>query len=199
MGWYAVLFLAIVLAAPLILVMQNGQYHRSQRLQAEEQGWRYEPVGLLAGLRQTFTMHGVTDEGLAWQLTHDNSRQFLIWQSSGVKLPYGKVMIMPRYSQETDLLLKENQLRPIPFGGAAWRHRYTLLNTHDHLSEKYITRELELALLNWPEREMPGGFLILVWDKERLEIRSRFHRDWNSFDRIITLGSALLRAASAAN
>ena len=199
MGWYAVLFIVIVLAAPLILVVQNGQYHRWQRVQAEAQGWRYEPAGLLAGLRQTFTLYGETDEGLAWQLTHDSSRQFLIWQSAEVSLPYGKVMIMPRYSQETDLLLKENQLRPIPFGSAAWQDRYTLLNTHDHLSQKYITRELELALLTWPERELPGGFMILVWDTERLEIRSRFHRDWTSFDRLITLGSALLRAATAAN
>ena len=124
MGWYAVLFIVIVLAAPLILVVQNGQYHRWQRVQAEAQGWRYEPAGLLAGLRQTFTLYGETEEGLAWQLTHDSSRQFLIWQSAEVSLPYGKVMIMPSYSQETDLLLKENQLRPIPFGSAAWQERF---------------------------------------------------------------------------
>ena len=196
MGWYAVLFVAIVLAAPLILVAQNSQLHSAQRRLAEEQGWRYEPAGILAGLRQRFSLHGQTDEGLAWQLTHDSSRQFLIWQSAGVKLPYGKLMIMPRYSQETRDLLKENQLRPVPFGSIAWQERYALLNTHDHLSEKFIGQELELALLNWPEREMPGGFMILVWDTERLEIRTRFHRDWTSIDRLITLGSSLLRSAS---
>ena len=193
MVWYIVIFLAIVVSGPVILVIMNGRFHGQQRQLAAQQGWEYQPAGPLAGLRQTFKVSGTTAQDMAWTLTHDSSRQFIIWQSQAKTLPYGKLMVMPRFSQDTDQLLKQHQLRPVNFGSPEWRERYSLLNTHDQLTEKYFNDDVELTLLNWPERELPGGLMILIWDDQHLEIKARFDRDWNSFDRLISLGTTLLR------
>lgn len=192
MLWYIVILVVFVVAGPLILIVTNARNHYQQRQQAALNGWHYEPAGLMAGLRQSFKISGQTVQGHEWILSHDTSRQFVIWESKAIQLPYGKLMVMPRFSQDTDEFLQQHQLRSVEFGSVQWRDRYSLLNTHDILSESYFSQDAELTLLNWPDRETPGGLMILIWDTEHLEIKARFHRDWTTFDRIISFGNALL-------
>lgn len=186
--------LTLVTAVPVFQGWRNWYGHKLRRQAAEANGWRYTRPGLRTYFSSAYSMAGTSPSGFVWHFRRlQRERQwFYEWSSQNNLLPFGAFIIQPRSA--TTLPWKERfpHLRPVTVGSHSWREAYKVLVTHDILSERFFSHEVELALSHWPGWPKQGALEKIVWEPDALSICVRYKIDWPTIDRVIILGTALV-------
>ncbi len=190
----SILFLVLLLIVLFSVVyFSYGQWHKHQqrKLVAEARGWRYQPQGWRSLWNNQYSIVGSTVTGIIWELRRIQvGRQlYLRWATENATLKHGFLQIWSQKSVSKNPLpaeLLKHQV--IGLGSKDWQKVYLPLTTHQFAAEKYVTPELEQAMLDWPRWPEPGALQKMSWQKNQLHIDSLYQDDWQSIERIVTLG-----------
>ena len=190
--------LALVVILPIYQGYRNWREHRFRKMMADARGWRYTSQGWKVLIGSTYSMAGTTTSGIVWEVKQIKRTQqwTFAWSSRNRLLPYGMLAIYPRHATIGLQRNGQKNLRSLVVGSNMWQAEYVFMTTHDILAERCFSREVELALLNWPRWPAPGCLENVIWNRDELKISGRYHNDWLTLDRIVILGTALVENAA---
>jgi hypothetical protein len=189
--------LTLVMIIPTYQGIRNWRENGLRRQAAMANGWRFTDRGWRSLFRSTYSMAGTAPNGAVWEFgrVQKGRQYYFVWSSRNVHLPYGTLVILPRGVAVLPAHTKRLSLRSMAVGSDEWRVAYKLLATHDLLGQRYFSREIELALLEWPRWPEPGAMEEIVWRRDGLFIRVRHKNDWMTINRIVVLGTTLVENA----
>lgn len=179
------LFLAGV---QLLAVMAGQRRYAAWRRAAEQRGWRFQQR---RWGRWHYRLAGTTVQGAVWEMYRvQQGGVFLFrWRTFDKRLPYGKLLLLPQGAE-----VQPEGMQRVLLGDGVWQTRFVLLATHQLLGERYVTGAVRQVLAAWPLWPQPGALESVVWDAGGLVINGRFHDNWETIDRMVALGTALLEA-----
>jgi hypothetical protein len=193
------ILVGLLLAISLYVGFSRWQRHQQRQRGTAERGWRYTSSLLHSLLRPHYVIAGHTPTRVIWEMRRTSQRGLLlfIWTTSGARLPYGLIRILPRRAAVS-------RTNPLPIHLAVWQNKswqqpvlsdYIVLTSHQQLGERFLTQEVALALSHWPEWPLPGALESVTWDPHILEIQVRHFDDWATADRLVALGTALVTSS----
>ena len=168
--------------------------HGQRRVAAEANGWRYQPKGWQSWVINEYSIVGSTPNGIIWELkrVRNGDNFYFSWKTENAKFAHGFLQIRPRLSVQhanlADDLIK-HQVQNL--GSEKWRGTYVVFTTHQFSVPKYMTPELQEAMLCWPEWSEPGALEFVHWQGHVLEINGRYQDDWQNIERLVALGTLL--------
>lgn len=190
-----VLLIMLLLLVQAVIGFASQQHYAAWLAEARKRGWRFQPQPWWRRWRRQYRLAGTTPQGAVWELRRvQRSGVFLFrWVTYDKPLPYGSLLLLPQARALAEP--KQRDLQPVQLEDVSWQARFLLLATHQRLGERYVGVAVRHFLHMWPLWPQVGALEDVQWNQTRLLINGRFDRNWETIDRIVALGTALVEEA----
>jgi hypothetical protein len=182
--------LAVVIASYAVAV--SWRVHLVRQQGAATRQWRYRSSLIKSLFKSVFVMAGTSPSGVVWEVrqVRRNGRSYLHWSTHHSRLPYGLIRITPRRAAIAQV--GEPHIRLTTWHNETWSNPslvdYAILTSHQQLGDRFLTQEIALTLMHWPEWPLPGALEEVLWSRDHLDVQVRYFSDWATLDRTVALG-----------
>ena len=193
-NWILITLLSLAVVLTFYVASMSWRAHLTRQEGAAARGWRYRNSLIKSLFKSVFVMAGTSPSGVVWEVrqVRQNGRYYFHWSTHYAGLPYGLIRIIPSRAAIAQQAKPHIQLTT--WHNDTWNNLalngIAILTSHQQLGERFLTKEIALALMHWPEWPLSGALEEVLWIRESLDIRVRSFSDWATLDRTVALGVA---------